>query len=47
MSAPFTDLEINARAQLSLLEAVRDINPEAIVLFARLVKSMSDHRGFQ
>lgn len=34
MTDPFTDLEINARAQLSLLEAVKDINPEAIVIFA-------------
>ena len=34
MADPFTDLDINAKAQLSLLEAVRDVNPEAIVIFA-------------
>lgn len=34
MIDPFTDLDINAKAQLSLLEAVRDVNPEAIVVFA-------------
>jgi len=34
MSNPFTDLDINARAQLSLLEAVRLVNPEAIVVYA-------------
>ena len=34
MTDPITDLEINAKAQLSLLEAVRDICPEAVVVFA-------------
>lgn len=34
MIDPFTDLDINTKAQLSLLEAVRDVNPEAIVVFA-------------
>ena len=34
MTDPYTDLDINAKAQLSLLEAVRDVNPEAIVIFA-------------
>ncbi|WP_254216855.1 NAD(P)-dependent oxidoreductase [Synechococcus sp. CCY 9618] len=34
MTDPFTDLDINAKAQLSLLEAVRDVNPGAIVVFA-------------
>jgi len=34
MTDPFTDLDINAKAQLSLLEAVRDVSPEAIVVFA-------------
>ena len=34
MTDPFTDLDINAKAQLSLLEAVRDVNPEAILVFA-------------
>ena len=34
MTDPYTDLDINAKSQLSLLEAVRDVNPEAIVIFA-------------
>ena len=34
MTDPFTDLEINAKAQLSLLEAVREVCPEARVVFA-------------
>ncbi len=31
---PYTDLEINCRAQLSILETVRHENPEAKVVFA-------------
>lgn len=34
MSDPMTDLEINAKAQLSLLESVRHVCPEAVVVFA-------------
>lgn len=34
MQDPFTDLEINSRAQLSLLEALRHHNPKAKVVFA-------------
>lgn len=34
MKDPFTDLDINAKAQLSLLEAVRDVVPDAVVVFA-------------
>jgi UDP-glucose 4-epimerase len=34
ISDPFTDLDINCRAQLSLLEACRKYNPAARVLFA-------------
>ncbi len=34
MQDPFTDLEINSRAQLSLLEALRHHNPTAKVVFA-------------
>lgn len=34
MQDPFTDLEINSRAQLSLLEALRHHNPAAKVVFA-------------
>ena len=34
MTDPFSDLDINAKAQLSLLEAVRDISPKAVVVFA-------------
>ena len=34
MTDPFTDLDINAKAQLSLLEAVRQVAPEAVVVFA-------------
>jgi UDP-glucose 4-epimerase len=34
MSDPFTDLEINARAQLAILEACRRHNPEIRVVFA-------------
>jgi dTDP-glucose 4,6-dehydratase/UDP-glucose 4-epimerase len=34
MTDPFTDLDINAKSQLSLLEAVRDVAPEVVVVFA-------------
>ena len=34
MQDPYTDLEINARSQLSILEACRHGNPEAKVIFA-------------
>lgn len=34
MNDPFTDLEINSRAQLSLLEALRHYNPSAKIIFA-------------
>lgn len=34
MTDPFTDLEINCRAQLYLLEACRKANPEAVIVFA-------------
>lgn len=34
MTDPYTDLEINCRAQLSILEACRENNPEARVVFA-------------
>lgn len=34
MSDPLTDLEINCRAQLSLLESVRKCNPKARIIFA-------------
>jgi UDP-glucose 4-epimerase len=34
MADPYTDLEINCRAQLSILEACRHNNPEARVVFA-------------
>ena len=34
MVDPFTDLDINAKSQLSLLEAVRDVCPDAVVVFA-------------
>jgi UDP-glucose 4-epimerase len=34
MADPYTDLEINARSQLSLLEACRHDNPAAKVIFA-------------
>ena len=34
MADPDTDLEINARAQLSILEALRHHNPEARIVFA-------------
>ena len=34
MTDPFTDLDINAKAQLSLLEAVRAVSPKAVVVFA-------------
>jgi nucleoside-diphosphate-sugar epimerase len=34
MNNPFPDLEINARAQLSILEACRHFNPEIKVVFA-------------
>lgn len=34
MTDPMTDLEINCKAQLSLLESVRKLNPKAKVVFA-------------
>jgi UDP-glucose 4-epimerase len=34
MNDPYTDLEINARSQLSLLEACRHRNPQAKIIFA-------------
>lgn len=34
MSDPYTDLEINSLAQLSILESVRNYNPNAKVIFA-------------
>jgi UDP-glucose 4-epimerase len=34
MEDPQTDLDINGKAQLSLLEACRRVNPEAVVVFA-------------
>ena len=34
MEDPETDLDINCKAQLSLLEACRRVNPEAVVVFA-------------
>ncbi|MDP8257061.1 MAG: NAD-dependent epimerase/dehydratase family protein [Candidatus Alcyoniella australis] len=34
MLDPYTDLEINCRAQLSILEACRHNNPEVVILFA-------------
>jgi len=34
MTDPMTDLEINCRAQLSLLESVRKFNPQARLIFA-------------
>jgi nucleoside-diphosphate-sugar epimerase len=34
MTDPYTDLEINCRAQLSLLEACRQVNPAARIVFA-------------
>src|SRR3954467_10189154 len=34
MEDPQTDLDINCKAQLSLLEAIRRVNPEAVVVFA-------------
>ncbi len=34
MTDPMTDLEINCRAQLSLLESVRKLNPAAKIVFA-------------
>ena len=34
MENPFTDLDINAKAQLSILEACREHNPDARIVFA-------------
>lgn len=34
MQDPYTDLEINTRAQLSILEACRKVNPEIRIVFA-------------
>jgi nucleoside-diphosphate-sugar epimerase len=34
MTDPFTDLDINAAAQLSILEACREVNPTARIVFA-------------
>lgn len=41
MRDPFTDLEINARAQLSILEACRHNNPETSVVFASRPSAMA------
>jgi UDP-glucose 4-epimerase len=45
MSDPFTDLEINARAQLSILEACRHHNPGVKIVFAstRQIYGKPDH----
>jgi UDP-glucose 4-epimerase len=45
MRDPYTDLEVNCRAQLSLLEACRHNNPEARVIFAgtRQIYGRPDH----
>jgi nucleoside-diphosphate-sugar epimerase len=40
MREPYTDLEINCRAQLSLLEACRHNNPSVKVVFAARGRSM-------
>ena len=34
MENPFTDLDINAKAQLSILEACRSNNPDIRIIFA-------------
>src|SRR4051812_3684325 len=34
MEDPETDLDINCKAQLSLLEALREANPDAVIVFA-------------
>ena len=34
MEDPFTDLDINAKAQLSILEACRKHNPKVRIVFA-------------
>lgn len=34
MTDPYTDLEINCHAQLSILQLCRKVNPEAIIVFA-------------
>lgn len=34
MTDPFTDLDINATAQLSILEACREVNPDVRIVFA-------------
>ena len=40
MSAPFEDLEINCVAQLSLLEACRQVNPKVRIVFASTTASL-------
>jgi UDP-glucose 4-epimerase len=45
MQEPYTDLEINARAQLSILEACRKYNPQIKIVFAstRQIYGQPDH----
>src|SRR5205085_2069465 len=45
MTDPFTDLEINCRAQLSILEACRSANPGVKIVFAstRQIYGKPDH----
>ena len=47
MENPFTDLDINAKAQLSILESCRTHNPGIRIVFASTApKSMADHSTY-
>ena len=45
MQDPYTDLEINCRSQLSILETCREYNPDVVVVFAstRQIYGKPDH----
>ena len=45
MRDPYTDLEINCRAQLSMLEACRKLNPEVKVIFAGTRQNLRQARS--
>ena len=46
MEEPFTDLDINAKAQLSILEACRKHNPEIRIILQAPVKFMENQSIF-
>ena len=47
MSDPFTDLDINAKAQLSILEVCREVAPNVRIAYASTRRSMGDLTIYQ